>query len=112
MAHVVEGALTLTMMEEGHAARLPALRVSVTPPNGPAVTASLGVRPRDRDERGVQWPVTDPRMSRRHCELRLTGRGVALRNLDSKNGVLVGDVPVLVGCLPAPESGQARGVEW
>ncbi len=102
MAHVVEGALTLTMMEEGHAARLPALRVSVTPPNGPAVTASLGVRPLVIGTSAeCDLTVTDPRMSRRHCELRLTGRGVALRDLDSKNGVLVGDVPVLVGYLPA-----------
>ncbi len=101
MAHAVEGALTLTMMEEGRAARLPALRVSVTPPNGAAVTAPLGVRPLTIGTSAeCDLTVADPRMSRRHCELRLTARGVALRDLDSKNGVLVGDVPVLTGYLP------------
>jgi DNA-binding NtrC family response regulator len=102
MAEPVGGALTLTMMEEGRAARLPALRVSVTPPNGPAVTAPLGVRPLVIGTSAeCDLTVADPRMSRRHCELRLTARGVALRDLDSKNGVLVGEMPVSEGFLPA-----------
>ncbi|MEZ4313738.1 MAG: FHA domain-containing protein, partial [Polyangiaceae bacterium] len=90
------------MLEEGRAVQLPALRVSVAPGgSGSPVEALLGVDPvvigtgLDCDLR-----VTDPRMSRRHCEVRLTERGVRLRDLGSKNGVLLGEVPVVEVYLP------------
>lgn len=44
--------------------------------------------------------VKDPRMSRRHCELRITERGVILRDLNSKNGTYVNKVPILEAILP------------
>ena len=95
-------ASTLTLLEEGRAARLPALRASVTPPGGaePA-TALLDVHPLVIGT-GADCDLTviDPRMSRRHCELRLTQRGVSLRDLGSKNGVVVGDMPVVEAYLP------------
>ena len=94
--------MTLTMMEEGRAARLPALRVTVTPPDGAAVSAPLGVRPLViGTSADCDLTLADPRMSRRHCELRLTSRGVSIRDLGSKNGVLVGDVPIAEAYLPA-----------
>lgn len=38
--------------------------------------------------------LKDPRVSRRHCELRLVKGRVLLRDLESTNGSLIGDVPV------------------
>ena len=94
--------MTLTMMEEGRAARLPALRASLTPPNGPAITAPLGVHPLVIGTSAeCDLSVMDPRMSRRHCQLRITGRGVEIRDLDSKNGVLLGEVAITLALLPA-----------
>jgi len=94
--------MTLTMMEEGRAARLPALRASLTPPNGPPVSAPLGVHPLIiGTSPECDLSVVDPRMSRRHCQLRLSARGVELRDLDSKNGVYIGEVAVTGALLPA-----------
>ncbi|KYF89250.1 AAA family ATPase [Sorangium cellulosum] len=43
--------------------------------------------------------VPDARVSRRHCELKLTRRGVVLRDLGSKNGT-IGEIPVMEAILP------------
>jgi DNA-binding NtrC family response regulator len=96
------GAFTLTMVDEGRAARLPTLRVSLTPPDGGApLSAPLDVHPLVIGT-GADCDLTviDPRMSRRHCELRLTARGVSLRDLGSKNGVFLGEAAVLDAFLP------------
>ncbi|WP_437940978.1 sigma 54-interacting transcriptional regulator [Sorangium sp. So ce341] len=45
--------------------------------------------------------VPDARVSRRHCELKLTRRGVVLRDLGSKNGTFIGEIPVMEAILPA-----------
>ncbi|WP_437562131.1 sigma 54-interacting transcriptional regulator [Sorangium sp. So ce542] len=44
--------------------------------------------------------VPDARVSRRHCELKLTRRGVVLRDLGSKNGTFIGEIPVMEAILP------------
>lgn len=104
---------TLTTVEGGRSARLPALRITVTPPEGAElasvepqaapspgarrapVTAALGVHSLVvGTSPECDLSVIDPRMSRRHCELRLTERGVLLRDLDSKNGTHIGGVPI------------------
>jgi transcriptional regulator with PAS, ATPase and Fis domain len=43
--------------------------------------------------------LDDPRVSRRHCSLTLTERGVVLRDLGSKNGTFVGGVQVVEAIL-------------
>ncbi|WP_437515252.1 sigma 54-interacting transcriptional regulator [Sorangium sp. So ce1099] len=92
---------TLTSFDQGRSLRLPALSVTVTLPDRRTLTAPLELRPlvigagADCD-----LVLTDPRASRRHCELRMTERGVLLRDLGSKNGTQVRDVRILEAFLP------------
>jgi DNA-binding NtrC family response regulator len=44
--------------------------------------------------------LSDPQVSRRHCELRLTPEGIVLLDLDSKNGTFIGTVAVREVMLP------------
>jgi DNA-binding NtrC family response regulator len=80
---------------------LPAASVTVTLPQGGVLKAPLkmdhffvGTAP------DCDLIVADVRVSRRHCELRLTQRGVILRDLKSKNGTLIGEIPVFEAILP------------
>jgi transcriptional regulator with PAS, ATPase and Fis domain len=92
---------TLTSFDKGRSLRLPGLRVSVTLPDRRVVTASLGIHPLlVGTSAECDLVLVDPRISRRHCELRLTERGVLLRDLDSKNGTLVRGVSILETWLP------------
>ncbi|WP_436616626.1 sigma 54-interacting transcriptional regulator [Sorangium sp. So ce1024] len=92
---------TLTSFDQGRALRLPGVTVTVTLPDRRTLTAPLELRPllvgagADCD-----LVLADPRASRRHCELRMTERGVLLRDLGSKNGTLVRDVRVVEAFLP------------
>ena len=105
-----ENSFTLTTLEGGRSARLPALRITLTPPGRPPVTAALGVHSLVVGTSSeCDLTAIDPRMSRRHCELRLTERGVALRDLGSKNGTFIGDVPILDAFLPVSVPARAGG---
>ncbi|MBZ5715832.1 sigma 54-interacting transcriptional regulator [Nannocystis pusilla] len=103
---------TLTSFDHGRSLRLPALAVTVTLPDRRTLTAPLDLRPlvvgagADCD-----LVVADPRASRRHCELRLTERGVLLRDLGSKNGTLVRDVRVVEAFLPPGVAAAVGGCE-
>ena len=44
---------------------------------------------------GASLRVTDPAVSRVHCAVRATERGLELRDLGSKNGTFVGDIEVV-----------------
>jgi len=46
---------------------------------------------------GVGLRLTDPSISRHHCALKVTERGLELRDLGSTNGTYVGDVEVVRG---------------
>jgi transcriptional regulator with GAF, ATPase, and Fis domain len=46
---------------------------------------------------GVDLRLTDPSVSRHHCTLRVTERGLELRDLGSTNGTYVGDLEVVRG---------------
>jgi transcriptional regulator with PAS, ATPase and Fis domain len=92
---------TLTSFDQGRSLRLPAIHIAVTLPDKRVIAASLDIRPLvigSSDE--CDLTVSDPRISRRHCELRITDRGVTLRDLGSKNGTLVGGVPIVEVLLP------------
>jgi transcriptional regulator with PAS, ATPase and Fis domain len=93
--------LTLTSFDQGRSLRLPALRVTVTLPDQRTATASLSIHPIVVGT-GADCDLTlaDPRVSRRHCELRLTDRGVLLRDLNSKNGTLVRGLSIVETRLP------------
>tara|TARA_R110002096_G_scaffold44526_11_gene120361 strand:+ start:26110 stop:27435 length:1326 start_codon:yes stop_codon:yes gene_type:complete len=43
--------------------------------------------------------LSDPAVSRRHCEVKRTNAGVHIRDLESRNGTLVGGVPMESGLL-------------
>ena len=78
----------------------PSLDVVVAGPSGDAVRTTM-----DLDVLVVgsspeaDVVVTDPRVSRRHCELRLTESGLILRDLGSKNGVFVDGLRVVAAYL-------------
>ncbi len=91
---------TLTALRT-NAVELPSLEVVVSPARGKDLVARLAVAP---VVVGVSpecdLVLVDPRVSRRHCEVALTSRGVVLRDLGSKNGTLVGDVSIVEALLP------------
>jgi transcriptional regulator with PAS, ATPase and Fis domain len=90
---------TLTALRSD-ALELPALRVIVVPPKGRALEATLAVAPLVLGTSpDCDMVVHDPRVSRRHCELTLTERGVVLRDLGSKNGTFVGEVQIIEALL-------------
>ncbi|EYF00008.1 sigma 54-interacting transcriptional regulator [Chondromyces apiculatus] len=93
--------LTLTSFDQGKSLRLPSVRVLVTLPDRRVLETQVGMSPLvfgTSSECDVV--VSDPLVSRRHCEIRLTERGVLLRDLGSKNGTLIQGVPILEALLP------------
>ncbi|MEZ4302149.1 MAG: sigma 54-interacting transcriptional regulator [Polyangiaceae bacterium] len=92
---------TLTSFDQGRSLRLPTVQVTVTLSDGQVLAATLDMRPLViGTSPDCDLPVPDPRISRRHCELRLTERGVLLRDLGSKNGTLLRGVSILEALLP------------
>ncbi|WP_232293159.1 sigma 54-interacting transcriptional regulator [Stigmatella aurantiaca] len=71
---------------------VPALRVVVRPPRGEPVAALLGLEPLVVGSRGADLLVPDRTISGKHCLLRLTEEGVLLRDLGSKNGLVMAGV--------------------
>ena len=50
---------------------------------------------------GCQLQLTDPAVSRHHCAIRVTSRGLELRDLGSTNGTFAADVEVVRGYIPS-----------
>src|SRR5206468_3349031 len=46
---------------------------------------------------GNDLVLTDPSVSRHHCTLRITGRGLELRDLGSTNGTVIGETEIRHG---------------
>ena len=90
---------TLTLLRRD-ALHVPSLVVSIATPAG-EISTPLGIRPLVVGSAPECDLVTaDPGVSRQHCRLTLDERGVSVRDLGSKNGTLVRDVPVLEALLP------------
>lgn len=74
---------------------LPEIWVTITPARGKTVSIQLAMHPivigTDSD---CDVAVDDPRVSRRHCELRRTERGILLTDLGSKNGTFIERVAI------------------
>lgn len=82
------------------AIELPSLRVTVVPANGRAASSALAVAPIViGTSPDCDITIVDPRVSRRHCEVALTDRGVVLKDLGSKNGTFVGEVQIFEALL-------------
>lgn len=92
---------TLTDIKPG-SVYLPPVQIVVTEPDGRTTTKPLGINAMVLGTGAdCDLVVADPRVSRRHCELKRTERGIVLRDLKSKNGVFIGDVQVMEVILPA-----------
>jgi transcriptional regulator with PAS, ATPase and Fis domain len=98
-----ESTYTLTALRTSSVS-VPSLEVRATAPNRPAGTGGTPtsdiVVPLGMDPLVVgtspecDLVIDDTHVSRRHCELRLEEGGVALRDLESKNGTFVNNVRV------------------
>jgi transcriptional regulator with PAS, ATPase and Fis domain len=91
--------MTVTSIRKG-TVTLPSLEVTATTPDGQTTTALL-----DLDALVIgtsaeaDLVLADPRVSRRHCDLRIGESGLLVRDLGSKNGVFVGDTRVVAAYL-------------
>jgi transcriptional regulator with PAS, ATPase and Fis domain len=86
-------ALTLTLVREDgqESVEVPAARVRLRRPGHEDVVVELGLRPVVvGSSPECELVVDDPYVSRRHCQLSLTARGVVVRDLGSRNGTWLG----------------------
>ncbi|MRG95431.1 sigma 54-interacting transcriptional regulator [Polyangium spumosum] len=92
---------TLTSIDEGRSLRLPNLRAIVTLPDRQTLTAPLGLGPLLLGKSPeCDLVVHDPKVSRVHCEVRLTEKGVLVRDTDSRNGTFIRDVRIVEAFVP------------
>jgi transcriptional regulator with PAS, ATPase and Fis domain len=102
---------TLTTIRRD-AIELPSLLVIAKTPGSTPLEMALGVEPisvgTDPD---CDLVLADKRVSRRHCELKLTDRGVFLRDLGSKNGTFVGEIEIVEAILPPEIVAKLGGTE-
>jgi transcriptional regulator with PAS, ATPase and Fis domain len=96
-----EAATTLTTIHR-RSARVPSLLVVATQANGVEITHPLGLAPVTvGTSPECALTVEDGAVSRQHCALSVTTKGVVVRDLDSKNGTFIGGVEIDQGYLPA-----------
>lgn len=85
---------------DDHAVLVPNVRITLASPPRPEVSAMLGLEPLVIGSgAGSDLVVADRQVSRRHCELKLTPRGIVLRDLGSKNGTFIDHVPIIEAIL-------------
>lgn len=101
MSNERETSYTVANVDGGRSLRLPHLKVTVTLPDRRTISTSLGLEPivlgQSSDCRLV---VSDPKVSRRHCELRITERGIFVEDLGSRNGTFIRDVQITGAYVP------------
>ena len=96
-----DASFTLTSLDDGRSLRLPNLRVTVTLPDRQTVTTPLVLAPLVLGKSPeCDLVVTDPKVSRVHCEIRLTEQGVLLKDIQSRNGTFIRDVRIVEALLP------------
>jgi transcriptional regulator with PAS, ATPase and Fis domain len=89
------GQPTLTTLRSD-AVEVPHLELTVSPLAGPVVKVKLEVMALVLGTSGeCDVVIADPSVSRRHCKIALTERGVMIRDLGSKNGTFVEGVQVV-----------------
>ena len=87
---------TLSSVDQGRSLRLPAVQVTATLGDGRKITVPLDLHPCVvGTSPECDLVLSGGHISRRHCELRLTERGILLRDLGSKNGTLVRGLAVV-----------------
>lgn len=104
---------TLTMIRENDSefVSVPVVHVRLSGPNRPSQSVQLGVEPvLVGSTPDCDIVVNDPYVSRRHCALTLTDKGVVVRDLGSRNGIWVQSVRVYEALIPAGGSVQMGGL--
>jgi two-component system response regulator GlrR len=101
---------TLITLADPHTARMPQLRLRAKLKDGTTIDVALGVSAVvvGKDE-ACDIVLDDPKVSRRHCEIRLTEAGPVLRDLGSKNGTFLQGVALREAVL-APGVTVSAGV--
>lgn len=93
------GQPTLTTLRND-AVELPSLEIVVSTPGTPPRQVPLGVEPLVvGTSLDCDIIVADPRISRRHCQVTLSERGIVLKDLGSKNGTSLEGIPILEALL-------------
>lgn len=91
--------------QQAEAMQVPSVRVTAVSPAGDEGTVSLSLAPLTiGNSAECDLVVRDPAVSRRHCEIALTPRGIVVRDLGSKNGTFLGEVRVVEVIVPAGTS--------
>jgi len=93
------------LQQQADAMQIPSVRVTAVSPLGDEESVPLGLAPvvvGNSAECGLV--VRDPAVSRRHCEIALTPRGLSVRDLGSKNGTFLGEVRVVEVLIPTGTS--------
>lgn len=81
---------------------LPGIRVTVTPPKGRSFDVALGVHPLVVGQSPeCDVVLADDAVSRQHCRLSLTPRGLLVQDLGSKNGTFAGNVRIIEALVEA-----------
>jgi transcriptional regulator with PAS, ATPase and Fis domain len=80
---------------------LPTVRAVVAGPRGATSEVLLGMQPVVLgSDPSCDLVIDDPRVSRRHCEIRLGEAGAIVRDLGSKNGTLLHGVALVEAVVP------------
>jgi two-component system, NtrC family, response regulator GlrR len=93
---------TLTLNIGRTSLGLPSIEVSVRLPRARPVVKPIGLAPLliGSDPELVDVALADERISKRHCAVEITERGLRVRDLGSKNGVYVGEMRVADATIP------------
>ncbi|MEZ4293629.1 MAG: sigma 54-interacting transcriptional regulator [Polyangiaceae bacterium] len=93
MASKTEGTRTVVRLDS---VDVPAVRVIVKPAKGRSFEVPLGVHPLTVGQSPeCEIVLNDSSVSRQHCRISQTPRGISVRDLESKNGTFIGDVRVI-----------------
>ena len=91
---------TLTTLRRD-AVELPSVRLTLVTHDGATQAVPLGVAPVVLGTSPeCDLVVVDPRVSRRHCQVAMTERGIVIRDLGSKNGTFVAGLQIFEAVLP------------
>src|SRR5262245_259285 len=102
MAIPPDDTCTITVIGGGSAS-VPNVRVTLSPPEGPAIERDLGISPIIIGKSAqCDMVANDTSVSKRNCQLALmeTKIGIRVIDLGSKNGVRFGDAQIHRGVVP------------
>jgi len=103
--------LTLIREHDGEFLSVPVVKVHVRGPNRQEQSVQLGVDPvLVGSVPDCDIVLDDPYVSRRHCALTLTDKGVVIRDLGSRNGIWVQSIRIYEALIPTGATVQMGGL--